>query len=225
MFYMPKTSLFDAEEGVLSKNAVITAEGQALVATADGLKPSEGVAGEKFAGFACQRVSAAPFLEDFYVRVEELTVATAGSLVLQREPLSAAVVGLYDLDAGAAVTGTTTVSGKTISNENLTAGMNVRVTYRYGLSVVEAKSIMGDLQPGGPSGALVGQIGLISRGVVFTNWLDPAVDWSQATGIKLAANGMITDQNGTGVAIDGYVLADGKPSAMYPFLGIKFSAA
>lgn len=225
MFYMPKTSLFDAEEGVLSKNAAITAEGQALVATADGLKPSEGTAGEIFAGFACQRVSATPFLEDYYVRVEELTVATAGSLVLQREPLSQDVVGLYNLDTGAAVEGDVTVSGKTISCDALTEGMNVRVTYRYAMSVVEAKSIMGDLQPGGPSGAMVGQIGFISRGVVFTNWFDPAVDWTKATGIKLAANGMITDQNGSGVAIKAYVLADGIPSAMYPFLGIKFSAA
>ena len=225
MFYMPKTSLFDAEEGVLSKNAAITAEGQALVATADGLKPAEGTTGEIFAGFACQRVSATPFLEDFYVRVEELTVATTGSLVLQREPLSQEVVGLFNLDTGAAVTGDVTVSGKTVSCAALTEGMNVRVTYRYAMSVVEAKSIMGDLQPGGPSGAMVGQIGFISRGVVYTNWFDPAVDWSKATEIKLAANGMITDQTGSGVAIKGYVLADGIPSAMYPFLGIKFSAA
>ena len=225
MFYMPKTSLFDAEEGVLSKNAAITAEGQALVATADGLKPAEGTAGEVFAGFACQRVSAAPFLEDYYVRVEELTVATAGSLVLQREALSQEVVGLIDVDTGAAVEGETTVSGKTISNSNLTEGMNVRVTYRYAISVVEAKSLMGDLQPGGPSGAMVGQIGFISRGIVYTNWFDTSKDWSKATGIKLAANGMITDQTGTGVAIKGYVLADGIPSSMYPFLGIKFSAA
>ena len=225
MFYMPKTSLFDAEEGVLSKNAAITAEGQALVATADGLKPAEGVAGEVFAGFVCQRVSAAPFLENYYVRVEELTVATAGSLVLQREPLSQDVVGLFDLDAGAAVEGEVTVSGKTISCDALTEGMNVRVTYRYAMSVVEAKSIMGDVQPGGPSGAMVGQVGFISRGIVYTNWFDPAVDWTKATTIKLAPNGMITDQTGEGVAIKAYVLADGIPSAMYPFLGIKFSAA
>ena len=225
MFYMPKTSLFDAEEGVLSKNAAIIAEGQALVAANDGLKPAEGTESEIFAGFACQRVSAAPFLENFYVRVEELTVATAGSLVLQREPLSQDVVGLFDRDKGAAVDGDVTVSGKVVSCEALKEGMNVRVTYRYAMSVVEAKSIMGDLQPGGPSGAMVGQIGFISRGVVYTNWFDPAVDWSKATAIKLAANGMITDQSGSGVAIKGYVLADGIPSAMYPFLGIKFSAA
>lgn len=225
MFYMPKTALFDAEEGVLSKNAAISAEGQALVATADGLKPSEGTSGEVFAGFACQRVSATPFLENYYVRVEELTVATAGSLVLQREPLSGDVVGLFDLNAGAAIEGETTVSGTTIKNSNLTEGMDVRVTYKYALSVIEAKSIMGDVQPGGPSGATVGQIGFISRGTVFTNCFDTSVDWTKATAIKLGANGIITDQSGTGVQIKGYVLADGIPSAMYPFLGIKFSAA
>lgn len=225
MFYMPKTALFDAEEGVLSKSAVITAEGQALVAAADGLKPSEGVAGEKFAGFVCQRVSAAPFLENYYVRVEELTVATEGSLVLQRAPLSAEVVGLVNLDTGAAIEGDTTVTEKTIANANLTVGLNVKVTYKYALNIVEAKSLMGDVQPGGPSGVLVGQVGFISRGTVFTNCFDTKVDWSKATAIKLGAGGVITDQNGTGVEIDAYVLADGYPTAMYPFLGIKFSAA
>lgn len=224
MFYMPKTSLFDSEEGVLSKGAVITAEGQALVAVADGLKPSEGVEGEHFAGFVCQRVSATPFLEDFYVRVEELTVATAGAVVLAREPLSAQVVGLVNIATGEAIDGDTTVEGAVVKNTNLTEGLQVRITYKYAMTVVEAKSKMGDIQPGGPSGALVGQVGFVSRGTVFTNFFDTTIDWKKAKKIQLAANGMITADKGNGVAIDAFVVADGYPSAMYPFLGIKFSA-
>lgn len=224
MFYMPKTSLFDSEEGVLSKSAVITAEGQALVAVADGLKPAEGVEGEHFAGFVCQRVSATPFLEDFYVRVEELTVATAGAVVLAREPLSAQVVGLVNIATGEAIDGDTTVEGAVVKNANLTEGLQVRITYKYAMTVVEAKSKMGDIQPGGPSGALVGQVGFVSRGTVFTNFFDTTVDWTKAKKIQLAANGMITADKGNGVAIDAFVVADGYPSAMYPFLGIKFSA-
>lgn len=224
MFYMPKTSLFDSEEGVLSKGAVITAEGQALVAVADGLKPSEGVEGEHFAGFVCQRVSATPFLEDFYVRVEELTVATAGAVVLAREPLSAQVVGLVNIATGEAIDGDTTVEGAVVKNANLTEGLQVRITYKYAMTVVEAKSKMGDIQPGGPSGALVGQVGFVSRGTVFTNFFDTTVDWKKAKKIQLAANGMITADKGNGVVIDAFVVADGYPSAMYPFLGIKFSA-
>lgn len=224
MFYMPKTSLFDSEEGVLSKGAVITAEGQALVAVADGLKPAEGVAGEKFAGFVCQRVSATPFLEDFFIRVEELTVATAGALVLAREPLSAEVIGLVNIATGEAIDGETTVEGFTIKNANLTEGLQVRITYKYAMTVVEAKSKMGDVQAGGPSGALVGQVGFVSRGTVFTNFFDTTVDWTKAKKIQLAANGMITADKGEGVEIKAFVVADGYPSAMYPFLGIKFSA-
>lgn len=224
MLYMPKTALFDSEEAVLSKSAVISAEGQALVAVADGLKESAGTEGEVFAGFVCQRVSATPFLEDFYCAVEELTVATAGSVELQREPLSNAVVGLVNIDSGEAIAGDTTVSGKTVSNTNLTEGLNVRVVYKYAMSVVEAKSRLGDVQPGGPAGALVGQIGLISRGTVYTNCFDPSVDWSKATSIKLAANGMVTSgESAQGTEIKGYVVE--APSVMYPFLGIKFSAA
>ena len=66
MLYMPKTALFDSEEAVLSKSAVISAEGQALVATADGLKESAGTEGVVFAGFVCPRVSATPLLAVFY---------------------------------------------------------------------------------------------------------------------------------------------------------------
>ena len=58
MLYMPNCALFDSEEAVLSPAAHITAEGQALVATPEGLKESAGTAGEVFAGFAVQRVSA-----------------------------------------------------------------------------------------------------------------------------------------------------------------------
>lgn len=224
MLYMPKTALFDSEEAVLSKSAVISAEGQALVITADGLKESAGTKGEVFAGFVCQRVSATPILEDFYCAVEELTVATEGSLELQRAPLSQAVVGLVNADSGEAIAGDTTVAGKTISNTNLTVGLNVRVVYKYAMSVVEAKSRLGDVQPGGPSGALVGQIGLVSRGTVYTNCFDTAVDWKSVTAIKLGANGIVTagdDKQGT--EIKGYVVE--APTAMYPFLGIKFSAA
>lgn len=224
MLYMPKTALFDSEEAVLSKSAVISAEGQALVATADGLKESAGTKGEVFAGFVCQRVSATPILEDFYCAVEELTVATEGSIELQRAPLSDAVVGLVNADSGEAIAGDTTVSEKTVSNTNLTVGLNVRVVYKYAMSVVEAKSRMGDVQPGGPAGAVVGQIGLVSRGTVYTNCFDTAVDWKKATSIKLGANGIVTagdDKQGT--EIKGYVVE--APTAMYPFLGIKFSAA
>jgi hypothetical protein len=226
MLYMPNSSLFDSEEAVLSKSAVISAEGQALVALADGLAPSTGAAGEVFAGFVCQRVSAAPILEEVFTRVEVLTVANEGSLSLTRAPISDAVVGLYDVDGGKAIEGTTLVDGVTIANEGLKAGLNVKVTYKYKLTVVEAKSIMGDAQPGGTGGALVGQIGVVSRGTVFTTCYDTSVDWASAKELKLGADGVITsgsDKEGT--VINGYVVANGIPSAMYPYLGIKFSAA
>lgn len=223
MLYMPNCALFDSEEAVLSPAAHITAEGQALVATPEGLKESTGTAGEVFAGFAVQRVSATLFLENYFVGVEELTVATAGSLILQREPLSGDVVGIVNVATGAVIEGETTVDGATISNDNLTEGLEVRVTYKYAMSVVEAKSRMGDVQPGGASGVIVGQIGLCSRGTIYTNCFDTSKNWAAATEIKLAANGMLTDQTGTGTAIKAYVVAT--PTSMYPYLGVKFSAA
>jgi hypothetical protein len=105
----------------------------------------------------------------------------------------------------------------------LTAGDVVNVTYQYTLTTIQARALVGDVQPGGYVGAYVGQSGIVKRGTVYTDQFDASKNWAAATAIKLAANGQLTDQTGTGVAIVGYVVA--APGVDVPFLGLEFSAA
>jgi len=223
-FYLPFSKFVDSAEAVVAPGAVILAEGQALVrasgAAAAGVLPSTGQASDIFVGFAIAGTSAAPFPESYTNKVEEFTVPASGIVTLQLTPVAGQVF-VFDKTTGAAATGYT-VTGANISG--LTNGDDVVVTYKYAVSVIQLRALQGDVQPGGYVGAYVGQIGVIKRGLVFTSEFDASKNWAAATAIKLAANGQVTDQSGTGNAITGaYVVA--VPSQDQPFLGLEFSAA
>ena len=220
MYSLPLSKVVDSSEAVLAPGAVILAEGQALVrqpgATAQGVMPSTGVAGEIFCGFAIAGVSAAPFAESFDNKVEHFVVPASGSVSLQFAPVAGQF--FVSLASGGAVAGATCV-GKVLSD--LPAGAEISVVYKYEMSVTQARARYGDVQPGGYAGAVVGQIGQFKRGIIYTSEFDASADWAAATAIKLAANGQLTDQSGTGEAISAVVVA--LPSQDYPFLGIEFS--
>lgn len=222
MFYLPLSKIVDSSEAVVAPGAVISAEGQALVrqpgAAAEGVLPSTGGAGEIFCGFAVAGVSAAPFQEGYANKVEHFVVPASGKVNLQFAPVSgqfsAVVVDTNKPVSGAAL------SGKVI--DGLTAGVEVKVTYKYALSVVQARALYGDVQPGGYAGAQVGQIGQFKRGVIYTSEFDASLDWAAATEIRLGANGQLVDQSGTGEKINAVVVA--LPNMDVPYLGIEFTA-
>lgn len=221
MFYLPLSKIVDSNEAVVAPGAVILAEGQALVrqpgATAAGVMPSTGAAGEIFCGFSIAGTSAAPFPEGYTNKVEAFVVPASGNITLQIAPV-AGQFSITNEETGVAEVGT--LAGKVISG--LTAGDTVKVVYKYALTVVQARSLYGDVQPGGYVGAQVGQIGQVKSGVVYTSEFDASIDWSAATAIKLAANGQLVDQSGSGSAIKAVVIA--LPSQDIPFLGLEFSA-
>ena len=223
MIYLPLSRFTDSAEAAVATGASITAEGQALVratgASYLGVMPSTGAATDVFAGFSVLGVSAAPLAAAYATRVETFTVPGSGIVQLAETPVAGQVF-VYDGTTGTAIAAPTVV-GNTVTG--LTGGDVVDVTYKYALSVVQARALQGDVQPGGYAGAYVGQSGLIKRGTIFTDQFDSSVNWMEATSIKLAASGQLTDQSGTGVAITGaYVVA--VPSVEVPFLGITFSA-
>jgi len=227
MLYLPQSKITDSAETIIAPGAVITAEGQALVravgAPASGVQPSMAAsANEIFAGFAIAGTSAAPFPIAYEGKVEEFVVPASGIVNLAFAPVSGQVF-ILDVTTGAAipVTGGVTVVGNVVSG--LPASDTVHITYKYALSAVQARARQGDVQPGGYSGAYVGQVGLVKRGLIFTDQIDMSVNWGAATAIKLAPNGMITDQSGSGAVINGYVVAI--PTQEVPFLGLEFSAA
>lgn len=221
MISRPLTRVVNSAEMNTAPGAVILSEGQALVrtngATSAGVLPATGTSNDVFMGFAFAGTSAYPFPESYTNKVETFVVPTGGSVTLSQTPISGQV---FAFDTTSNTAPTITVTGKTVSG--LTAGDTVVVTYKYAMTVVQAQALFGNVQPGGYSGAYVGQIGVITRGVVYTSEFDASKNWAAATAIKLAANGQLTDQSGSGVAIQGVVIA--APSESYPYLGIDFSA-
>lgn len=219
---LPLSKFADSTEMVTAPGAIIQAEGQALVRLgnnqAAGVQASTGAATEKFVGFSIAGTSAAPFPEAITNRVETYVASAGGTIKLSRTPV-AGQVSVWDDTNGTAFT-TGTVTGDTISD--LVAGDTYTVTFKYAETVIEAVARQGDIQPGGYAGNIYGQIGVVTRGLIYTSEFDASVNWRAATAVKLAANGQLTDQNGSGVDIGAQIEAI--PGVEYPFLGIRFSA-
>ena len=232
-YYLPFTKVADSTEMFVAPGAQFYAEGQAVVrangATAAGVLPSTGTATDVFCGFAFAGTSALPFPEPYYNKVEQFLVPSTGAITLSLTPV-AGQVSTYD-NTSSTFNGDPTVSGTTVSG--LTAGDEVTVTYKYALTVIQERALFGDVQPGGYVGNVVGQIGVITRGTIWTSEFDASKNWAAAgTGantIVLAANGQLTlGTPGTGGAAplavpNAYVT--GVPGQDQPFLGITFSAA
>lgn len=217
------TRIVDSSEAILAEGAQVTQEGQAMVAVpGKGISPSIGKGTEIFVGFAMNQLCGIPVLEPYGIAVEEFLVDSPTKVTVQFAPVSIASVALIDLESGKKIA-PTKVTGKTIEADMRT-GMKVKVVYRYALTNIQARAMMGDAQPGGPAGAIVGQCGLAKRGIIYTSCFDTSVNWAEATGIKLDSGGFVTDQSGEGTALTGaYVVK--VPTAEIPFLGIEFSAA
>lgn len=223
MIYGPLSKYPDSAEAAVAPGAVITAEGLALVravgAQAAGVLPSTGTSADVFVGFSIAGTSAAPFAEGYTNKIETFTVPATGNVNLQFAPVTGQVF-VFDNTSNSAVASPTVV-GKQV--QGLTVGDQVTVTYKFPLTVVQARALTGDVQPGGYSGAYVGQIGCIKRGLIYTSEFDASKNWAAASAIKMAANGQLTDQSGSGNAINGYIVA--VPGSDVPFLGLEFSAA
>lgn len=233
--YLPFSKFEQSTEMLQAPGASFHSEGQAVVrqpgATSLGVAPSMGQKGEVFCGFAIAGTSALPFPEPTYTRVETFLVPATGAIVLSLTPSSNADVGIYDLTTKSAVT-SATIAGNKISG--LTAGDQVQVSYKYDLTVVQRRALFGDVQPGGYVGDTVGQIGVVTRGTVYTSEFDHAIDWTQASSadgkhaLAVAANGQVTlvDTTATpapdNTLINGYVVS--LPTQDIPFLGITFVA-
>lgn len=226
MLYAPLTSNVRSTEKALASGATITDDGQALVSLLQlgrqVVQPSTGAAGEVFVGFANLQTSAVPVVPATAVKVDLIeTVPANGVLTLSKTPVSGSVtVNNFNTKAKIA---TTAVSGNTATVASANAGLTVTVTYTYALTVIEARALVGDVQPGGFVGHTVGQVGLSQSGIIYTSCIDTAADWSNATAVKLAANGKLTDQTGSGVAINAVIIQ--APSVNYPYLGLQYSAA
>lgn len=227
MIYFPLSKFVDSSDTAVAPGVVIDAEGLALMratgAPASGVMKTAGASSDAFAGFSVAGTSAAPFAQPYASKVEDFVVPASGTVTLAQTPVSGQIA-ILNVATGAliAISTPVTLTGATITG--LTAATSIRVTYLYAQSVVQARARQGDVQPGGYSGAYVGQVGIIKRGLIYTDQFDASKNWAAATDIKTAANGQLTDQTGSGATLAGaYVVA--VPTTEVPFLGIEFSAA
>lgn len=227
MLYI-NTRIVDSSEALLAKSAKVVAEGQAMVYVPGevGVAPSQGTAGEIFAGFATRRQSAAPYIEPYAVKVEQFVIEAPAegdaSVQLVFEPVDNTVCVINK--ATGEVIASPTVEGKVVSSSAFKQDMEVEVVYKHELNAVQARAMFGDVQPGGPAGDQFGQTGLAKRGIIYTSWFDTSKNWAAAKQIKLAAEGMITNEEGAGEVLPGAYVVHA-PSADVPFLGLEFSAA
>lgn len=222
MIYSPFSKYESSSEMAVAPGAVIDAEGLVLVraagAQAAGVLPSTGGTAELFAGFSIAGTSAAPFLEGFTNKQESLTVPATGTVTLQFAPLANQTF-VFDHSTNAAIS-PVVVAGKNVTG--LPPGDEVTVTYKYQLTVTQARSLEGDVQPGGYSGAYIGQIGCVKRGLIFISTFDASKNWAAATSVKAAAGGQVTDQSGTGITLPAQIVA--LPTTEVTYLGLEFSA-
>lgn len=226
MIYQPLSKFTVSGDKKVAPGATITAEGMALVRSQAapylGVQPSTSAnTTDIFVGVSTMFLSAAPVIETYATKVETVVVPLNQQIVLGRAPV-AGQYNVYDVTASAAVTGLT-LTGNVLSGAGLIANDTVEVTYRYEMSATEVKAKYGDQQPGGYVGAIVGQVGVVSTGTIYTDQFDASKNWRAATAVKLGDNGQFTDQSGTGAELTNVVIV-GIPSEDYPFLQLQMNA-
>ena len=216
MIYMPKTRFAQSFTRALTAGTVLMDEGLALVAGPGGtVKLSAGVADEHFVGFSINQRGPLFALPTF----DEVTVATTGDVVkLTKAPLGAKVTVRNPITQALLVAGTDYTY---VSADNTLTGLDAGdyvVAYEFSPTMIEARVIQGDVQPGGTVPMNYDFTGVLAKGDLYTSSFEVADDWTVAgVKIRLGANGKLTTQ-GTGTIIDAYVI--GTPNAQAPFLGI-----
>ena len=226
MIYSPLSTYPRTAEFPLAATAVPAQEGQALVRSFSGntfgAAISTGAAGENFLGFLIAQISAVPFQQVTAVKTERFTLPAAPkTITLSKTPI-AGTTFVFNITTGV-VAAPDSVTGNVV--DLTTAGLagNIYdVTYRYNLTVLEAKSRNGDVVPGGWNGYVTGTVSDVQGGRIYTDQFDSSKNWALSTAVKLGANGLVTDQSGAGTAINSSIIA--VPTVDYPFLGIEFSA-
>ena len=214
---------------MIASGESVTVEGQGLVAVMEDnvekVKPSTASSREPFVGFA--RFRQLSF--GIGAKVEDIVVPSASPYTVEL-----AKNNLIDgqlLVPGFTVVTTASVSGQ-VSVDNAAGVLTfvaadagtaiVGVTYRWNMTVLEAKTTMYEAPVNYPDPNLAGNVGVgKGKSRIYTVHYDAAADWSTGT-LKLTANGMVT-MGGSGPVIPGARVVQ-FPTSADPFLAIEFNA-
>lgn len=224
MLYFPQGRAYVSQEFPVAIGATVAAEGLALIADTSngsfGVKPSGGDSGEKFVGVAISMQMTLTSLS----RVETQVVPASNTLTTERVP-SSGTMSVFDKTAGAAVPasggGAWSLSGSTLTLTSSQTGHEVVVSYKYAVTAQESMQLQGDIYPGGAAGFVVGQVGVVKNGTIFTSEFDTSVNWNVANPVvKTGADGQFTI-GGNGDTVQGFVV--NVPSSTSPYLGLNLS--
>lgn len=223
MLYFPNTRQYVSVELPVAPGAVVSAEGSALIADTTagvfGVRPSTGAATDNFIGVSVSQQMSLNFMS----KVEEFVHPAGNVFTLARTP-AAGTLSVYNLTTGAVVVagaGGWTLAGRALTLDAATLGNTLVATYRFAPTSTEARTLQGDVYPGGPAGAAVNQVGVIKNGVIYTTEFDGAVNWRAANPtVRVGANGLFTI-GGTGSIVNCAIVS--VPSVAQPFLGLMLN--
>lgn len=206
--------------------ATLTAVGAALVQGAGGtVKQGSGGAGEKFVGASLSQ----PLTLTNYPKVESLTAAAGGLVTLSKTPIGGTLrvtnASGTALTAGDPSTqaGQYSISGNVITVHASLIGTLITAAYQFAPNLTEARTLQGDIQPGGAASLTTGTVGVIRAGTIYTTEYDTAVDWSGTNlDVRVGANGRFT-VGGSGAVVPNAQVRK-SPSSTDGTLGLYFSA-
>lgn len=231
MLYFPQTRIENSVERPVAQGSQITAEGAALVGALVtgifGVRQSSGASGERLHGVSINSVTSMTQVP----RIEEAVLGNTNSIILGAEAIGGSprvVVGTTVLTAGPAASATQyavdpTNARRFLFDASFQAQL-VTIAYAYAPTLAQAMALQGNVLPGGPAGQYLGQVGVITRGDVYTDQWDTAADWSTAVGVALGANGKFVPVAAIANAIEGVTILE-LPSAARSFLGLSINAS
>jgi len=186
-----------SDEQPLNPAAVLSAVGAAMVQGPLGtVTPGTGGSGELFVGASLSQ----PLTLLNFPKVEALIPSAANTVTLFATPLSG-TLRVIDTATNATITlGTPSssatqysISGNVVTVNVARVGVSTTFFYQYAPTTVQARTLQGDIQPGGAASLSTGTVGVIRAGLIFTTEYDPTVDWTAANpAVKVGANGRFT---------------------------------
>ncbi len=235
MLYFPQTRIELTVERPLLPGVTVNAEGAALAglisAGAYGVQPSTGT-NDIFAGIAVN----SPINPVSLPYVQTVVVPANGIIPLAFAPISGTVLVMNGATAftqaanGTAQTALTATQWvndatypATIDVLAANSGATLTISYRYSPTVMQAMELQGMVLPGGPAGAYLGQIGVITRGDVYTSEFDTSANWSTAVGVTLEAGGLFGAAATAAAAVPGVQII-ALPSSTSAYLGLFINA-
>lgn len=231
MLYFPQTRIEHSVERTVAQGSQINAEGAALVRVtiggAIGVKQSTGAAGERLTGVSINSVTNLTQVPS----IQEAVLGNTNAIVLGAEPIPGTIRVVADnnpLTAGASA-GSTAYAVDSTNPRRLILdasfqGKKIVVVYQYAPTLAQAMALQGNILPGGPAGQYLGQVGVVTRGDVYTDQWDTAADWSSAVGVVLAANGRFGPAATLAAALQGVEILE-LPTAARSYLGLTINCA